>query len=186
MSKESDLYDPYNTKTIGGNLRLDVDSYEEIQDNIHLERPNRNLLELTDLIGRVTNNRSASGPIPGTGEIAAATVTISSVDVDLKAPNAGEVWQVMGVSAEAAGTLSTLSGITLYLKLDTVSGHPGSSNSAYVLEWAGSGSIEPADTSYGSVLHIDQNLVLKARVFKSGGRGSGEEVKFKVPIIRVR
>jgi hypothetical protein len=37
MGKESDLYDPLNTKTLGGDLRLDVDTYENVQDNIHLE-----------------------------------------------------------------------------------------------------------------------------------------------------
>ena len=57
MGKESELYDPYNTKTIGGDLRLDVDTYENVQDQIHLESVNLKLLELTDLVGRVTNNR---------------------------------------------------------------------------------------------------------------------------------
>ena len=98
MGKESDLYDPLNTKTIGGDLRLDVDTYENVQDNIHLEGVNRKLLELTDLIGRVTNNRSSSGPIPDTQVLIQLVVTSSAYDTILE-PAIGEVWQYVGGSA---------------------------------------------------------------------------------------
>jgi hypothetical protein len=94
MSRESDLYDPLNTKTIGGDLRLDVDTYENVQDNIHVEGVNRKLLELTDLIGRVTNNRSDSGPIPGTAVVEEIQVTTSGTKVVGFLPNAGEVYQL--------------------------------------------------------------------------------------------
>ena len=96
MGKESDLYDPLNTKTIGGDLRLDADTYENVQDNIHLESVNRKLLELTDLIGRVTNNRSSSGPIPDTQKIVQKTYTSTSDDAIFFRPNIGEVWQLVG------------------------------------------------------------------------------------------
>ena len=75
MGKESDLYNPYNTKTLGGDTRLDLSTYENVQDSINVEKVNRKLLELTDLIGRVTNNRSSSGPIPDSGVIESATIT---------------------------------------------------------------------------------------------------------------
>ena len=96
MSKESDLYDPYNTKTIGGDLRLDVSTYENVQDKIHVESVNRKLLELTDLIGRVTNNRSDSGPIPNTGIIEQIVATSSGARVGGFQPGAGEVYQLYG------------------------------------------------------------------------------------------
>jgi hypothetical protein len=97
MGKESDLYDPLNTKTLGGDLRLDVDTYENVQDNIHLEGVNRKLLELTDLIGRVTNNRSDSGPIPQSQVVITSTVT-STGPVVLLTPEKGEVWQYIAGS----------------------------------------------------------------------------------------
>ena len=105
MGKESDLYDPWNTKTLGGDLRLDVETYENVQDNIHLEGLNRKLLELTDLVGRVTNNRSSSGPIPGTVELIAETFTTPGYKV-YKTPEPGEVWQIMGVSVASTTGLS--------------------------------------------------------------------------------
>jgi len=165
---------------------ISADNFDSLKDDTFITPENKEYMNDLLRVGWLSGQISASGPMPNTGEIATATITTSSVDVDLKAPSAGEVWQVMGVSAESSGSLSTLSGVTLYLKVDTQTGHPGSSNSAYVLEWSGSGSIEPADTSYGSPIFIDQNLVLKARIFVSGGLGAGEEVKFKTPLIRVR
>jgi hypothetical protein len=180
MGKESDLYDPLNTKTIGGELRLDVDTYENVQDNIHIENVNRKLLELTDLVGRVTNNRSDSGPIPGTGTVATATATQSSVDYTVKTPAKGEVWQVVGIGATANATLGSLSGITLYVKIDD------GTNEATIIEWSGSGSIEPADTSFNNPIFFDENLSLVVRIYKSGGISGGEEVEFQIPIIRVR
>ena len=101
MGKESDLYDQYNTKTLGGDLRLDVDTYENVQDNIHLESVNRKLLELTDLIGRVTNNRSSSGPIPSTQILISSTVTGTGPTVVLR-PKRGEVWQYVAGSQRGA------------------------------------------------------------------------------------
>ena len=105
MGKESDLYDPYNTKTLGGELRLDVDTYENVQDNIHLEGVNRKLLELTDLIGRVTNNRSSSGPIPETHKNVSVTDTSTSGNQlgIAFSPDPGQVWQLVGA---ATGTLN--------------------------------------------------------------------------------
>ena len=92
MSKESELYDPLNTKTLGGDQRLDVETYENIQDNIHLERVNRKLLELTDLIGRVTNNRSDSGPIPDTQVAIESQVASGAGYNTIFTPEQGEVW----------------------------------------------------------------------------------------------
>tara|TARA_Y100000401_G_scaffold105110_1_gene97487 strand:- start:403 stop:921 length:519 start_codon:yes stop_codon:yes gene_type:complete len=103
MGKESDLYDPFNTKTLGGELRLDIDTYENIQDVIHLEGVNRKLLELTDLIGRVTNNRSSSGPIPDTQKIVQVTQTSDVGFYDIFKPDPGEIWKFVGGDLLATG-----------------------------------------------------------------------------------
>jgi len=109
MSKESDLYDPFNTKTLGGEGRLDVSTYENIQDPIHLERVNRKLLELTDLIGRVTNNRSSSGPIPGQQSIVETDISQSNIYTTVFTPNIGEVWQFQAFNSRgAAGASGTI------------------------------------------------------------------------------
>ena len=93
MGKESDLYNPYNTKTLGGTNKLDVETYENVQNNIHLEKANRKLMELTDLIGRVTNTRSSSGPI----EVKRASVVIPGSEdsgVEFFRPDPGQIWQL--------------------------------------------------------------------------------------------
>ena len=118
MGKESDLYDPFNTKTIGGDLRLDVDTYDNVQDNIHLEGVNRKLLELTDLIGRVTNNRSNSGVIPETGNIRTESITSAAYSnrVIAMSPKIGEVLRLTGVSAATDSTPSSSISYFMMLK----------------------------------------------------------------------
>tara|TARA_Y100000004_G_scaffold181595_1_gene227453 strand:- start:343 stop:870 length:528 start_codon:yes stop_codon:yes gene_type:complete len=106
MSKESELYDPLNTKTLGGDQRLDVETYENIQDNIHLERVNRKLLELTDLIGRVTNNRSDSGPIPDSQVLVESVVDAGGYNT-IFTPGIGEVWQFVGGCANSTTNPTT-------------------------------------------------------------------------------
>jgi hypothetical protein len=103
MGKESDLYNPYNTKTLGGDTRLDLATYENVQDSINVEKVNRQLLELTDLIGRVTNNRSNSGVIPETGVLRTESITASGYDnsVICMSPNEGEVLRLTGLSSTA-------------------------------------------------------------------------------------
>ena len=106
MGKESDLYDPLNTKTLGGDLRLDVDTYENVQDNIHLEGVNRKLLELTDLIGRVTNNRSSSGPIPDQQQLIEVTSTVAGSPITFFTPEIGQVWLYVAGSRNSASGIS--------------------------------------------------------------------------------
>ena len=131
-------------------------------------------------VGWLSGQLSSSGPMPNTGEIATATISVSSVDYTIKAPAAGEVYQVVGIGAAANATLGSLSGITIYIKLDD------GTNSMTVLEWTGSGSIEPPDTAYNVPLMFDNNLTLKGRIYKSGGLGAGEEVVIRCALMRVR
>jgi hypothetical protein len=119
MGKESELYDPYNTKTLGGTTKLDVETYENVQNSIHLERTNRKLLELTDLIGRVANTRSSSGPLPGT-QILLDTDSITNSEITVYKPEIGEVYQLV------AASITTLDGAsTMILKLSDDTSTPG-------------------------------------------------------------
>ena len=170
MGKESDLYDPYNTKTIGGDLRLDVDTYENVQDQIHIESVNRRLLELTDLIGRVTNNRSSSGPIPNTQTVEKVTLTTSG-NKNVFVPNNGEVWQL-----SAAGSSAGYTGLTfLILKIqDTNSGD----------------SVEIASqTSYNTEFTLNEPIYIGypcKLLIRAGGTGTGGSTDITAAVIRVR
>lgn len=170
MGKESDLYDPFNTKTLGGDLRLDVDTYENVQDNIHLESVNRKLLELTDLIGRVTNNRSSSGPIPNTAQVVNTNITTSGTN-DVFVPEPGEVWQL-----SAAASSSGYTGISfLILKIQ---------------DTTNSLSVEIASqTSYNTEFTLNEPIYIGypcKLIIQSGGTGSGGSTDISAALIRVR
>ena len=159
---------------------ISADNFDSLKNNAFITPENKQFFEDMLRTGWLSGQLSSSGPMPNTGEIATAQILVNSTDYTMKAPAAGEVYQVVGISAVAAGSLSSLSGITLYIKLDD-----GSENMT-VLEWSGSGSIEPPDTSYNVPLMFDNNLTLKGRIYVSGGLGAGEEVKISAAIIRVR
>ena len=169
MGKESDLYDPLNTKTICGDLRLDVGTYENVQDNIHLEGVNRKLLELTDLIGRVTNNRSSSGPIPNTGKLVYHSQTTNTQDTVFQ-PEPGQVWVVMGADASSFGTGQN--GATLFLT-DGV-------NFMVIADSSSAGDMN--DHGFRSGVFIDNNLYL---AFQPNNISSGTAV-LEVALMRVR
>lgn len=170
MGKESDLYDQYNTKTIGGDLRLDVETYENVQDHIHVESVNRKLLELTDLIGRVTNNRSSSGPIPNTQTVVKVNLTDAG-SRNVFVPNDGEVWQL-----SAAGSSSGYTGLSfLILKIvDTITND----------------SVEIASqTSYNTEFTLNEPIYIGypcKLLIQAGGTGTGGSTDVTAAVIRVR
>jgi len=103
----TDILEQWNTKTAGGSDKLEIADFELIQDNIHLMKNNYSALEIVDLIGRITNNRSSSGPIAGTVDVInfLATTSGSAVgkDEDGFYSNPGEVWKIFGPSLSVGG-----------------------------------------------------------------------------------
>ena len=97
----TDIIEQWNTKTTGGTSRLSVGDFELIQDNIHLQKANYSALEIVDLIGRITSNRSDSGPIPGGQTVISSTVTGTGPTVVLR-PERNEVWQFICASQQGA------------------------------------------------------------------------------------
>jgi len=87
------IIEQWNTKTVGGTGRLDTDNFELISDNINLQETNYDALKLVDLIGRITNNRSSSGPIPDTQISVETQVASSAGYTTVFTPDQGEVWQ---------------------------------------------------------------------------------------------
>lgn len=170
MAKESTLYDPYNTKTIGGDLRLDVETYENVQDQIHIESVNRKLLELTDLIGRVTNNRSSSGPIPNTQTVVKTNLT-DATNKNVFVPNDGEVWQLSAAASSAGYTGLSF----LILKIvDTITND----------------SVEIASqTSYNTEFTLNEPIYIGypcKLLIQAGGTGTGGSTDITAAVIRVR
>jgi len=111
------ILDQWNTKTTGGSNKLSVSDFELIQDPIHLEKKNYSALELVDLIGRITNNRSSSGPITGTTKIVASAYTGSAVyGYEAFKPPVGEVWTLDAASVTHSGGAGSSIRTKLYLQ----------------------------------------------------------------------
>ena len=174
MGKESELYDPYNTKTLGGTTKLDVETYENVQNSIHLERTNRKLLELTDLIGKVTNTRSSSGPLPGTGKIEKTNFTAATQSKIVASAQAGEVWQVMGACANRVAASGTFTFVLAFTN---------GVDSVRIESLTGSGYNEFNITSTAGPMFIDENISLEC---DSSGGSFPSDVDILVALQRVR
>jgi len=104
MTKK-DLYDQWNTKTLGGSTKLSVVNFDLIQDGIHVEAANEPSLELVNLVGQATNTQSQSGPMPGTMKIVTADGgTDQNTIVGVYSPDENEVWQVLDIAATRDGS----------------------------------------------------------------------------------
>jgi hypothetical protein len=175
---QNKLYSDFRTRDVLDGIS--ADNFDSMKNEAFITPDNKDFFEDMLRTGWLSGQLSSSGPMPNTGEIASVEITVSSADSVMKAPKAGEVYQVVGISASANATLGSLSGVTLYIKLDD------GTTSMTILEWSGSGSIEPPDTSYNVPLMFDNNLTLVGRIYKSGGLGAGEAVNLRAAIIRVR
>lgn len=172
--KTSNLYAQLRSSQAGSVTQT---NYDLVKDSVFINDEWEDEARRLKLWGELTGKSSSSGPMPGTGQIKKAECTVSSVDYTAFTPEAGEVWQVVGISGAAAGSLSSLTGITLYVKL---------SSTVIIVEWTGSGSIEPPDNQYNTPLIFDSNLPLIGRIYKSGGLGAGEQVDIAFAMIRIR
>ena len=172
----TDIIEQWNTKTIGGSTKLSVDDFELIQDNIHLQDRTYSALEIVDLVGRITNNRSASGPIPGTGKIEVISTTSSGSIVAGFQPGPGEVWQIVGaMSTNGSGTSGT---IYLEVKLYDI---PNGRRAEIVSTSTTTGTDIPLTETTQNPIFIDENFRLEAEA-----TGTFTEMVFRFPMVRVR
>lgn len=104
--RTKNVLDQTNTKTVsappastgltGDQLPAEVftaDDYDLVKNQVHLSVENMELIETLNRLGRVTNMQSQSGPIPGTMVVKSVTG-----NGDLFLPEAGTVWQLMGLA----------------------------------------------------------------------------------------
>ena len=90
---------PASTGLIGDQLPAEVftaDDFDLVKNQVHLAEENFQLLEALNVMGQISNMQSQSGPIPGT--MVVKSVTDSG---DLFLPDAGQVWQLMGLAVGA-------------------------------------------------------------------------------------
>ena len=167
------ILDQWNTKTAGGSNRLSVSDFDLIQDPIHLEGKNYTALELVDLIGRITNNRSSSGPIPDTSQIAGVTGADSNQTVTVFTGVVGEVWELVAADFRSNNS-NTRAQLRIYIGSDEVE----------IGDETGHGGTEPFDPkgNFGPIW-IDGNSTLKAELTSMA---AGREVEINAYLVRVR
>lgn len=172
----TDIIEQWNTKTLGGTNELTISDFELIQDPIHLQKANYSALEVVDLIGRVTNTRSSSGPLPGTGQILNFTADTAGAGTTLLQPGKGEVWSIVGASYIVSGISGSINHL---LYLDDATGAVG--GTVVISEKSSSDSGDNfGDVDY-SPLHLDENMTLQYTFY-----GTCTSVSVRLACIRVR
>ena len=117
------ILDQLQTKTVGAppsttgltgdqlpNTIFNVDTFDQVRNQVTLQLTNLELLNVLNTIGQVTNTQSQSGPLPGQLEIVETDITSASTYVTVFTPGVNEVWQFMGFNSRGvAGISGTLS-----------------------------------------------------------------------------
>lgn len=170
----TDILEQWNTKTAGGTNKLDVTDFELIQDPIHLQKANYTALEVADLIGRVTNNRSSSGAIPGTAKFVSASVTDTN-KATLFRPDPGEVWQLLGIGAVASGGSGTRTYAAYLYDGTTELNWLSSSSTGGNLTFTGEGEYPDAP------FFFDYNMYCRVQ-----STGTFDSIQYNLAVIRVR
>lgn len=174
------IIEQWNTKTVGGDARLNLDNYELISDNINLQKTNFSALEVVDLIGRVTNNRSNSGPIPNTGTTAYFQATNSGTKYNIFAPGVGEVWLLGPCSFQLSGPSGSVTVEQWLYANDNIDGtkrrvlvaNASSSSSSYATLYEG---------GPNTPVHVDERGYVAVEA-----TGTFTSVQFYLNLIRVR
>lgn len=102
------------TKTLGGSTKLSVDEYHAIQDPVHIQEGNLDVIHLSNAVGQATNTQSQSGPMVGTMAIKTSTSSGSGTFHTIFRPDAGEVWQLIDASFDLDNATGAVN-LRLYL-----------------------------------------------------------------------
>jgi hypothetical protein len=171
----TDIIEQWNTKTIGGSTKLSVEDFELIQDNIHLQERTYSALEIVDLVGRITNNKSSSGPIPDTQVLVEMVVTSAGYNT-VFTPGIGEVWQYIGGSANT--TTNPVGNVTTELDIyDSVNDR----RVLFLDQSSSSSSDYPLVETNFAPLYVSYPLTIRQRI-----EGSYDEAKRTYSFVRVR
>jgi hypothetical protein len=113
------ILDQLQTKTVGAppsttgltgdqlpNTIFNVDTFDQVRNQVTLQLTNLELLNVLNTIGQVTNTQSQSGPLPGQMEIVETDVSSANTYVTVFTPAVNEVWQFLGFNSRGAVGLS--------------------------------------------------------------------------------
>ena len=174
MPEKNNLYEQWNTKTLGSSTKLSKSDFDLIQDPVHIMELNERQIERINLIGQATLTQSQSGAIPGTGQNISKDTTDSSGSptVELFNPEYG-VWQLVagewaiknssGTNAAVLQIKDDSSGVVV--RLDAITG------------------VDNFMVGAASPIYIDQPMSLVVYYDNIGGAGTNTT---RVSLIRVR
>jgi len=166
------LYEDFKTRDVLDGIS--ADNFDSLKNDAFIVPENKKFFEDMLRIGWLSGQLSSSGPMPNTGKIVTTQFTAASQTKTVASANAGEVWQVMGASANrvsASGSFTFVLNFT-----DGV-------NFVRIESLSGSGNNEFNITSTAGPMYIDENISLS--VVSSGG-SFPSDVDILIALQRVR
>ena len=181
------ILDQLQTKTVGAppsttgltgdqlpNTIFNVDTFDQVRNQVTLQLSNLELLNVLNTIGQVTNTQSQSGPIPKTGKIVKTNFTAASQNKVVATAQPGEVFQVMGACANNVSGSGTFTFVLSFTD---------GTDSVRIESLTGSGYNEFNITSTAGPMFIDENISLEV---DSSGGSFPTNVDILVALQRVR
>ena len=83
---------------------FDADDFDKIKNQMTLQMQNLDAFEMLNVLSRLSNTSSSSGPIPNTSVIKTSTFTGSTGNKTVFQPDKGQVWQIMAMSMTPSGS----------------------------------------------------------------------------------
>jgi len=173
MTKK-ELFDQWNTKTLGGTTKLTPENFDLIQDPVHVEAPNESSLELVNLVGQATNTQSQSGPISGGGKYVEVAVS-GTGHILIFQPDPGQVFVLMAGQIANTGSESFSASLSL-------SGDPTGFSENVPIDNGISGTSNQVIDMLNSPVYCSNELALSAYFGTVGA--SGNEVKLVLHRVR--
>ncbi len=168
------LYEDFKTKDVLDGIT--ADNFDLLRNNAFIVPENKEFFEDMLRVGRLSNQMSSSGPIPGTMFNAQATASNSGTQYTIFAPSVGEVWQVCGAFSTSGSGIS--GSVSLEVKLrDTVN----SVTAEIISTSTTTGTDNPMTETTQNPIYVDENMALQVEA-----TGTFTNVFFVVPLIRVR
>ena len=155
------------------------DNLDVVRKPLNLNSQSEDVLRRIELVGKVSNQLSSSGPLPGTSKILLASATSSSQNVTFFTPEKGECWSIQGFAQNKVGSFTA--GVTGYLIVDD--GNQTTAIDMVVRRISSSTADPQEDSDFGTPIIVDENMTVKYRPYSTG---FGTSVEGQIYCIRVR
>ena len=166
------------TEFIGKNVQTGItaDNFDILRRESFITPENKQYFDDLIRIARISNQMSASGPIPGTMRNATTNATSSGTQYTIWSPSIGEVWQVCGAFSTSGSGLSG----TVFLEVK-LRDQVNLTTVEIISTSTTSGTDVPMTETTQNPIYVDENMALQVEA-----TGTFSSITFAVPLIRVR